>query len=73
MNAFDRDVDGPALLHYGDGEYAMIRPGRYVVCAISGERVSLEALRYWNVARQEAYAGALEAMRGHSAQPQVSQ
>ena len=67
MNAFDRDADGPAVLHYGDGEYAVIRPGRYVVCAVSGERVMLDALRYWSVERQEAYAGAREALRGFAA------
>ena len=62
MNAFDREVDGPALLHYGDGEYAVLKPGRYVVCAVSGRRVPLDALRYWSVAHQEAYAGAAEAL-----------
>ena len=71
MNAFDRDADGPALLHYGDGEYAVIRPGRYVLCAVSGERVALETLRYWSVERQEAYAGAREALRGFAAAPQA--
>ena len=64
MNAFDRDADGSALIHYGHGEYVVIRPGRYVLCAISGEQVMLEALRYWNVERQEAYAGASEALHG---------
>ncbi|MFY8209371.1 MAG: DUF2093 domain-containing protein, partial [Caulobacter sp.] len=31
MNAFDRDLgksDGLAVLHYGDGEYAVLSPGR---------------------------------------------
>ena len=62
MNAFDRDLDGPAQLHYGDGEYAVLKPGRYVVCAVSGRQVALDALRYWSVARQEPYAGAREAL-----------
>jgi hypothetical protein len=34
----------------------VVRPGAYVVCAVSGEQIMLEALRYWSVARQEAYA-----------------
>lgn len=63
MNAFDRDMDGPALLHYGDGEYAVLKPGGYVTCAVSGQRIELEALRYWSVERQEPYAGAREALR----------
>jgi hypothetical protein len=28
-----------------------------VVCAVSGEKIMLEALRYWSVERQEAYLG----------------
>ncbi len=62
MNAFDRDLDGPAVVHYGDGEYAVIKPGRYVLCAVSNRRVPLEALRYWSSHHQEAYAGAEEAL-----------
>ena len=61
MNAFDRNLDGPATLHYGDGEYVVLQPGRYVICAVSGVRVPLEALRYWSSEQQEAYAGASEA------------
>ena len=63
MNAFDRDMEGPATLHYGDGEFAVLKPGRYVVCANSGRRIPLDALRYWSVERQEPYAGAAEALR----------
>lgn len=64
MNAFDRDVGGDlAVLHYGDGEYAVLKPGRHVICAVSGARVPLEALRYWNAAAQEAYAGPAEALK----------
>ena len=36
MNAFDRDIGEIAQLHYGDGEFAILRPGRYVICAVSG-------------------------------------
>ncbi len=67
MNAIDREMDGPAMLHYGDGDYAVLRPGRYVVCAVSERRVPLDALRYWSVARQEAYAGAAEAVQRFAA------
>ena len=57
MNAHDRSLDGPAVLHYGTPEYEVIRPGRYVLCAVSGKRIPLEALRYWSSELQEAYAG----------------
>jgi hypothetical protein len=62
MNAHDRTLDGPAVLHYGDGEFAVMRPGRYVLCAVTGKKVPLESLRYWNAVLQEAYAGPEEAL-----------
>ncbi|WP_158917039.1 DUF2093 domain-containing protein [Caulobacter sp. S45] len=62
MNAFDRDIDGLALVHYGDGEYAVMKPGRFVLCAVSGRRIPLEALKYWSAQHQEAYIGAEEAL-----------
>ena len=66
MNAHDRNFPGrdeaPAVVHYGDGEFTLVRPGRYVICAVSGRRIPLEALRYWNPATQEAYAGPAEAV-----------
>lgn len=51
-----------AALHYGDGEYAVLRPGRFVRCAVSGKPIPIEALRYWSADRQEAYAGPIEFM-----------
>jgi hypothetical protein len=45
-----------ATLHYGDGEFVVLRPGEYVVCAVTGAKVPLEALRYWSPEHQEAYA-----------------
>jgi hypothetical protein len=67
MNPFDggaRDKDGEAVLDYRDAEFAVIRPGRFVRCAVTGARIPLEALKYWNVDRQEAYASAEAAMAG---------
>ena len=62
MNAHDRDLDPPATVHYGDGEFAVLKSGRYVLCAVSGKRIPLDALRYWNPVLQEAYAGPDEAL-----------
>ena len=66
MNAHDRTLSNDpqlAVLHYGDGEYAVLKPGRYVLCAVSGAKVPLEALRYWNPVTQEAFAGPAEALQ----------
>jgi hypothetical protein len=65
MNAYDRDLSAQAdlaILHYGDGEFAVLKPGRYVLCAVTGKRIPLDALRYWNPVTQEAYAGPDEAL-----------
>ena len=45
-----------AAVHYGDGEFVVLKPGRYVLCAVTGVKVPLEALRYWSATLQEAYA-----------------
>jgi hypothetical protein len=47
-----------ARLHYMAGTFRMLSPGDHVVCAVTGQRIPLEELRYWSVARQEAYANA---------------
>jgi hypothetical protein len=54
MNA--HDLPDIARLHYGDGDFVVMRPGRYVLCAVTGQKIPLDALRYWNPALQEAYA-----------------
>ena len=61
MNVHDRDLGDIAVLHYGDGDYAVLKPGRYVVCAVTGARIPLQALRYWSPELQEAYASPKEA------------
>lgn len=63
MNIQDRNAAGPAVLHYGDGEFAVLKAGDHVVCAVSGVRIPLAALRYWNPEKQEAYAGPAEALK----------
>ena len=66
MNAMGPNSEGEALLSYGDNEFVVMRPGRYVTCAVSGRRIPLEALRYWSTARQEPYAGPAEATAAYA-------
>ncbi len=61
MNMHDRDLGDIALLHYGDGDYAVLKSGRYVLCAVTGVKIPLQALRYWSPVLQEAYASPKEA------------
>ena len=66
MNAFERDAGGAgdlAILEYGDGEFTVMRPGRHVLCAVTGQRIAIETLRYWSPVLQEAYAGPAEALK----------
>lgn len=63
MNLLDSQT-GPAVLDYDDAEFHIIKPGAYVVCAVTGARIPLKSLRYWNVDKQEAYADAGAAMIG---------
>ncbi|MBF7013197.1 DUF2093 domain-containing protein [Novosphingobium resinovorum] len=51
-------ADRPAKLAYGPNGFRVLSPGHYVACAVTGEQISLETLRYWSVERQEAYATA---------------
>ena len=63
MNAPDKTGGQDlALINYGDGDFTVVRPGRFVACAVSGVRIPLEALRYWSAVHQEAYAGPAEAL-----------
>jgi len=52
-----------ARLHYMANGFRVLTPGDHVVCAVTGEAIALDNLRYWSVARQEAYAGAEIAAR----------
>ena len=58
MNMMERGARGPAMLQYLDGDYRVVTPGAYVICAVTGVQIPLEDLRYWNVDLQEAYASA---------------
>ena len=44
-----------AKLVYGPNGFRVMRPGNHVICAVTGEAIPLEELRYWSVERQEAY------------------
>jgi hypothetical protein len=48
--------EGLAVLEYLDGEFRVVKPGSFVVCAVTGVHVPVDSLRYWSVDLQEAYA-----------------
>ena len=50
-----------AKLKYLPNNFEVIEEGDYVICAISGKKIPLERLNYWNVDEQEAYYSYVEA------------
>ena len=55
-----------ARLHYMAGTFRVLSPGDHVTCAVTGERIAIENLKYWSVARQEAYASAQASVQAES-------
>ena len=53
---------GEAKVEFLDGDFRVVRPGAFVRCAVTGEPIPLEELRYWSVDRQEAYASPAASM-----------
>ena len=52
---------GEARVRYLDADIELLAAGDYVVCAVTGRKIPLAALRYWSVDRQEAYVDAAAA------------
>ena len=45
-------------MQYGPNGFRVLSAGQHVFCAVSGEAIPLEELRYWSVHHQEPYASA---------------
>ena len=60
MNFLDPVVPQPreAKLRYLDADFHVLREGEFVRCAVTGEPIRIDQLRYWNVERQVAYRSA---------------
>ena len=58
MNRFERRPTSAseARLEYLDGDFKVLQPGAFVRCAVTGEPIPVEELRYWNVDLQEPYS-----------------
>tara|TARA_Y100001970_G_C14095401_1_gene782380 strand:+ start:740 stop:946 length:207 start_codon:yes stop_codon:yes gene_type:complete len=50
-----------AKLKYLPNNFEVIEDGDHVICAISGKKISIDKLSYWNVDLQEAYFSFIEA------------
>ena len=50
-----------AKIKYIPNNFEIIEEGDYVICAISGKKIAIEKLNYWNVEEQEPYFSYVEA------------
>ena len=51
-----------AKIKYLPNNFIVVEQGDHVLCAVSGKKIKLEKLNYWNVELQEAYFSYVEAM-----------
>lgn len=54
-------LPGEAEIRYFDGDLQVLQKGDFVVCAITGKKIPIQALRYWSVEKQEPYFDAAAA------------
>ena len=52
-----------AKIKYLPNNFQIIEAGDYVECSVSGKKIDIENLIYWNVELQEAYFSFKEANR----------
>lgn len=56
---------GEAQIHYGPADFTIMTPGSFVKCAVTGETIPLDQLRYWSHERQEPYKDASASLKAH--------
>jgi hypothetical protein len=55
LNKLDRS-SGEAVVQYLDSNLRIVKPGAFVRCAVTGQEIPLDELKYWSVELQEPYA-----------------
>ena len=63
MNRFEGPGAREARIRYLDGDFQVTSPGSFVRCAVSGEQIPHDELKYWSVARQEPYLNAAASLK----------
>lgn len=58
MNRFENPGGKEARIRYLDGDFQILASGTFVRCAVTGDPIPLDELKYWSVARQEPYISA---------------
>jgi hypothetical protein len=52
-----------AKIKFSPNNFEVIEDGDHVVCSVSGKKITLNQLTYWNVELQEAYFSPKEAQQ----------
>tara|TARA_Y100000992_G_scaffold71972_1_gene45210 strand:+ start:429 stop:611 length:183 start_codon:yes stop_codon:yes gene_type:complete len=52
-----------AKIKYLPNNFEVIENGDYVICSVSGKKIPLNELTYWNVELQEPYFSYIEASK----------
>ena len=52
-----------AKLIYLPNNFEIIEDGDHVICSVSGKKISIDQLTYWNVELQEPYFSYIEASK----------
>ena len=50
-----------AKIKFLPNNFEIVESGDHILCSISGKKIPLEELNYWNVEKQEAYYSYVEA------------
>lgn len=56
-------LPGEAKIKYLDADFEIIKMGKFVICAVTNEKIEIEDLKYWNVDLQEPYVDAEAAVK----------
>jgi len=66
MNSLEGLGTNEAKLKYLDGDFQVLRNGSFVRCAVTGKPIPVDELKYWSVAKQEAYIDVEAAVKASS-------
>ena len=63
LNRMQANRGNVAKVRYLESDFQVLTPGTHVVCAITGQSIPLDELKYWNPERQEAYVDAVASQK----------
>ncbi|MCP4934658.1 MAG: DUF2093 domain-containing protein [bacterium] len=72
LKRFQNPISGAteAKVVYQNGDYQVLKHGTFVKCAVTGDPIDLDDLRYWSVELQEAYKTADISLKRYIELPQ---